>query len=437
MLVYSKLRKLHKALYALPAFVLALPTIPAFVLLPSFYAETMGLGLASVGAIFLGLRLLDVISDPLLGYVSDHTPSRFGKRRLPMAVGAVIGAPALIMLFSPAPDVSPGYLIGWGAILYLAWTAVQIPYVAWAVELEHDYVARAQLNGYREGAGLLGIMATGAAGLLLLSFTEQDRFQVLAWTTVILGCGAFYVTLRFVPEGRFIPSDKSRGLSFPWHNGLFLRVLTAWFLNGLANGLPAVCLPLFMTHILGASDKDQAALLFIYFLFAVIGIPAWVWLSRLYAKHSVWCLSMTMACAVFLTVPLLGTGDVYTFGVICALTGLTLGSDLALPPAIQADCADWDRLRFRKERTGTLFAYWSMSTKLALGLAVGFAFPVLSWAGLDDQTQTASILSKTALVVIYAVIPIVLKLFAIFLMRNFPIGPKQHQAIDRRLGSRA
>jgi len=434
---YSKLRKLHKGLYALPAFVLALPTIPAFVLLPSFYAETMGLGLATVGAIFLGLRLLDVISDPLLGYVSDHIPSRFGKRRLPMAIGAVIGAPALIMVFSPAPGVSAGYLIGWGAMLYIAWTAVQIPYVAWAVELEHNYAARAQLNGYREGAGLLGIMATGAAGVVLVTLTEQDRFQVLAWATVILGCGVFYVTLRFVPEGRFVPSDKSRALSFPWRNRLFLRVLTAWFLNGLANGLPAVCLPLFMTHILGASNTDQAALLFIYFLFAVVGIQGWVWLSRLYTKHSIWCLSMTMACAVFLTVPLLNAGDIVAFGFICALTGLTLGSDLALPPAIQADCADWDRFRFRKERTGTLFAYWSMSTKLALGLAVGFAFPALSWLGLDDQTQTASNQSKMALVVIYAVIPIVLKLMAIMLMRNFPIGPKQHLAIDRRLEIRA
>jgi len=434
---YSKLRKLHKGLYALPAFVLALPTIPAFVLLPSFYAETMGLGLATVGAIFLGLRLLDVISDPLLGYVSDHIPSRFGKRRLPMAIGAVIGAPALIMVFSPAPGVSAGYLIGWGTMLYIAWTAVQIPYVAWAVELEHNYAARAQLNGYREGAGLLGIMVTGAAGVVLVTLTEQDRFQVLAWATVILGCGVFYVTLRFVPEGRFVPSDKSRALSFPWRNRLFLRVLTAWFLNGLANGLPAVCLPLFMTHILGASNTDQAALLFIYFLFAVVGIQGWVWLSRLYTKHSIWCLSMTMACAVFLTVPLLNTGDIVAFGVICALTGLTLGSDLALPPAIQADCADWDRFRFRKERTGTLFAYWSMSTKLALGLAVGFAFPALSWLGLDDQTQTASNQSEMALVVIYAVIPIVLKLMAIMLMRNFPIGPKQHLAINRRLEIRA
>ena len=433
---YSKLRKLHKGLYALPAFVLALPTIPAFVLLPSFYAETMGLGLATVGTIFLGLRLLDVISDPLLGYVSDHIPSRFGKRRLPMAIGAVIGAPALIMVFSPAQGASSAYLIGWGAVLYLAWTAVQIPYVAWAVELEHNYAARAQLNGYREGAGLLGIMATGAAGVAMVSLPEQDRFEILAWATVILGCGVFYVTLRFVPEGRITPPDKSRALSFPWHNKLFLRVLTAWFLNGLANGLPAVCLPLFMVHILDASDTDQAGLLFIYFLFAVIGIQGWVWLSKLYTKHSVWCLSMIMACAVFLMVPLLSTGDIVAFGIICALTGLTLGSDLVLPPAIQADCADWDRFRFRKERTGTLFAYWSMSTKLALGVAVGFAFPMLSWMGLDDQTRAASDFSKTGLVVIYAVIPIVLKLMAILLMRNFPIGPQQHLAINRRLKSR-
>ena len=436
MLAYTKLQKLHRYLYALPAFVLALPTIPVFILLPTFYAETMGLGLATVGAIFFGLRLLDVISDPILGYISDQVPSQYGRRKLPMAIGAVIGAPALIMLFSPTPGVSQTYLIGWGALLYLAWTAVQIPYIAWAVELENDYVARADLNGFREGAGLLGIMATGAAGVLLVSYAEQQRFQVLSWVTILSGIFAFFLALRFVPNGRSVSSNQSKRLSFPWQNRLFLRVLTAWFINGLANGLPAVCLPLFMSHILDASDQDQAALLFIYFLFAVIGIPIWVWLSRILAKHTVWCMSMTLACVVFLTVPLLSAGDIFAFGLICALTGLALGSDLTLPPAIQADCADWDCLRFQKERTGTLFAYWSMSTKLALGLAVGIAFPVLSWVGLDDQTQTASIQSKTTLIVIYAVIPIVFKSIAIMLMKNFPLGLKQHQAISHRLESR-
>jgi len=106
-----KLKSLHKVLYALPAGILSLPTIPVFILLPSYYAETMGLGLAVVGSAFLGLRLLDVISDPILGWISDLIPSKYGKRKLPIAIGGLIGAPALIMIFTPSPDAGVEYLI--------------------------------------------------------------------------------------------------------------------------------------------------------------------------------------------------------------------------------------------------------------------------------------------------------------------------------------
>ena len=429
----SKLKSLHKILYALPASILALPTIPVFILLPSYYAETMGLGLAVVGSIFLGLRVLDVISDPILGWISDLIPSKYGKRKLPIAIGGVIGAPALIMIFTPDPDAGAEYLILWGGILFLAWTAIQIPYVSWAVELEHRYSARAQLNGLREGAGLLGVLGTGALGLFLAAYSEADRFQILAWVTVVLGSCVVFLALKFVPNGRFVIDKKPTWPNFPWKNKLFLRVLTAWFINGLANGLPAVCLPLFMSHVLNASETEQASLIFVYFLFAVIGIQGWVCLARYFSKHSVWCLSMALATVAFLGVPFLSNGDIVAFGVICAITGLALGGDLALPPAIQADCVDWDRYKFREERTGSLFAYWSMSTKLALGLAVGFSFSVLAWFGLDDQTETISQNSKTALIVIYSVMPIVLKILAIKVMWTFPIGSNQHEAIKRRL----
>jgi GPH family glycoside/pentoside/hexuronide:cation symporter len=432
----SKLKNLHKVLYALPAGILALPTIPVFILLPSYYAESMGLGLAVVGSAFLGLRLLDVISDPILGWISDLIPSKYGKRKLPIAIGGLIGAPALIMIFTPSPDAGVEYLILWGAILFLAWTAIQIPYVSWAVELEHRYGARAQLNGLREGAGLLGIMGTGALGLFLAAYSEAERFQILAWVTVVLGSGVIFLALKFVPNGRFALDKTSAWPTFPWKNKLFLRVLTAWFINGLANGLPAVCLPLFMGHVLNASETDQATLVFVYFLFAVIGIQGWVCLAGIFSKHLVWCLSMALATVAFLGVPFLSNGDIIAFGVICAITGFALGGDLALPPAIQADCVDWDRYKFRQERTGSLFAYWSMSTKLALGLAVGFSFSVLAWFGLDDQTEIVSQNSKTALIVIYSVIPIVLKLLAIRVMWTFPIGSSQHEAIVGRLERR-
>ena len=106
--------------------------------------------------------------------------------------------------------------------------------------------------------------------------------------------------------------------------------------------------------------------------------------------------------------------------------------DLALPPSIQADCADWDRHRFQKERLATLFSYWSMATKLALGLAVGIAFPVLDFFDLSSGSTA----SKIALVVIYAGLPVVLKTGAVALMWRFPLTKNKHRAVQRALEKR-
>ena len=125
---------------------------------------------------------------------------------------------------------------------------------------------------------------------------------------------------------------------------------------------------------------------------------------------------MLLACAAFIFVPFIGEQDVLAFGLVCAFTGIALGSDLAMPPSIQADCADWDRYKYRVNRTATLFAYWSMATKLALGVAVGIAFPTLELAGLTDGSETVETSAKWVLIVIYAVLPIVLKLGAVRMM---------------------
>ncbi len=430
MSAYSKSTTLHKVFYALPAFVLAFPAIPVFVLLPSFYAETVGLGLASVGSVLLIIRCFDVISDPVLGWVSDRIPARLGKRKLPMAIGGLVGAPALIALFSPPEQASIIYFAVCCFLLFLAWTAIQIPYLAWAAELETNYHTRTLLNGYREAAGIFGILFIAGIGVALSHLDETQRFSATAWVTVLCGVVVFLIALKWVPQGRIC--HKKTSFSFPKENKLFLRVLSSWFVNGLANGLPAVCLPLYLTHILRADEHAKAGLLFIYFLFAILGIPVWMYLAKTYSKHHIWCISMIMACVVFAFVPFLGDGDMVAFGLVCALTGLALGSDLSLPPSIQADCTDWDRCRFKKERLATLFSYWSMATKLALGLAVGIAFPLLDFFDLEAGNDTA----KTALIVIYAGLPVVLKIGAIAMMWTFPLGRKKHRAIQYALERR-
>ena len=75
---------------------------------------------------------------------------------------------------------------------------------------------------------------------------------------------------------------------------------------------------------------------------------------------------------------------------VCVLTGLCLGADMALPPAIQADVADWDRLRYRRNRTAGLFSLWNMATKLALALAAGLLLPTLAALGIEEATPAAS-----------------------------------------------
>ena len=87
--------------YALPAFVIAVPIIPVFINLPTFYGVELGLGLATTGLIMLLARLFDTVSDPLMGIVSDRYRWR-GLRRKPwITLGAVICGMALFNLLIP------------------------------------------------------------------------------------------------------------------------------------------------------------------------------------------------------------------------------------------------------------------------------------------------------------------------------------------------
>jgi Na+/melibiose symporter-like transporter len=144
---------------------------------------------------------------------------------------------------------------------------------------------------------------------------------------------------------------------------------------------------------------------------------------------------MVMAIVAFVFVPFLEAGDFGAFAVICLVTGAALGADLALPPAIQADVDDWDRYRFGVRRTALLFALWNMTNKLAMALAAGIALPILGAFGLTDggDEKTGALI---VLVLIYAVIPVVLKSGAIGMMWRFPLDGAHQVAIRRRLSRR-
>ena len=429
------------AFYALPAIAFAMPTIPVYIYLPAFYASELGLGLAATGLILVIARAFDVVTDPLIGILSDRWSSRFGRRKPWIIAGALIAAVAVVQLFQPPDGSGNAHLLIWLIALSLGWTMIAVPYTAWGAELSDDYHERARATGAREGASILGIVLAGAvpASAIGLGFAQRDGLAAVAWLAVAVGMVSVLLLAWRVPDrAAAVSAEPSVRLS-DWrqhisvvHNAAFLRLLAAWFVNGLANGLPAVLFAFYLDHALKADAAARGILIMSYFLAGIAAIPLWVGLSRRYGKHRIWCAAMLLACAAFVWVPFLGEGAIVAFFVICIVTGAAFGADLALPPAMQADVVDLDTLRTRKNRAGWYFALWSMATKAALAAAAGIAFGTLALAGFDAGGTNSSD-AIAALTVLYALVPTALKLGAVALIWGHPITARRQIIIRRRI----
>ncbi len=440
----AKLTKRVLIAYALPAFVVALPTIPIYINLPSYYGIELGLGLAATGFILLLARIFDTVTDPLIGVLSDRLNFKGARRKPWIAIGAVVAGMGLYKVLNPPGDVDVSYLLGWSILLYGGWTMVAVPYFAWGAELSDDYDERTRITSWREAAGLLGILGAGVVSAVAVNLDLSDGNPVasIAWLAIALGVVAFPILLKTVPDtmpARHSPSPVSfskfkadaRSLAA---NAPFVRLLGAWFINGLANGIPSALFLIYLQYALGAGEADRPFFILVYFFSGVMAIPLWLKVSQHFGKHRTWCASMIVAVFAFAMVPFIPSGGFLMFGVVCVITGMALGADLALPPAIQADVLDYDRWKFNRARAGVQFAMWGMATKLALAVSVGIALPSLQALGFNPQAPTED--GIWALLFLYGVVPIGIKALAIAMVWNFPITAAKHAIIRKRLQQR-
>lgn len=427
-------------LYALPGLPLAALTLPVYVFVPSYYAE-LGVPLALIGIALLVVRLLDAVTDPAIGFLSDRLKLPFGRRKPWLVLGLVPTMLAVWMVFVPPEQPTVTYLLFWSALLSIGWTLMILPYTAWGAELAEDYDGRTGVTARREGLVVAGTLlatatpavldATGMGGTANAMQTLAISLMILLPLTVAI-CVIFVLTPRNTTKRRI---NMREGITALRDNRTFLRLIAAFLINGWANGLPATLFVIFVTHVL-AAPALVGPLLFLYFVSGVVAIPGWLWIARRWNKHRTWVASMTLACATFVWVPFLGAGDVTAFAIICILSGFAVGADLVLPAAIQADVVDIDTAQTGEQRTGLYFALWSLATKLSLALAAGVAFPLLALAGFDATANTPNTnQSLFAVSMLYAGLPVILKLPALVLMWSFPLDRDAHRELRARINS--
>ncbi|WP_208988854.1 MFS transporter [Labrenzia sp. VG12] len=189
-----------------------------------------------------------------------------------------------------------------------------------------------------------------------------------------------------------------------WRGTFF--ALTA--LNTFASAIPAVLVLFFIRDRLGA-EAYTGLFLLIYFLSGALSMPLWTRLARKFGKIRTWQMSLGAAVLTFCWAVLLQQGDIAAYAAVCAFSGLALGADLALPPAILADHIDADG---RQADASRLFSIMAFLSKSALALATGLALPLLGLFGYQPNAPMTLELNFV-LSLTYAGIPCILKLSAL------------------------
>ncbi len=413
--------------YAAPAVPFATLTLPLYVFVPGHYAAALGLSIAAVGQALFFVRVFDAVSDPIVGWLADRAPRR--------KLWLIFSTPAVIlaawMLFRPPPDAGIGYLLGWGMALSAAWTAALVPYGAWGVELSASYAGRARVAAWRESATVVGTLLALVGVALAPSLPLPGPAPALTFFALAVAlllplfvAAAAIVTPEAPPAPR-IAVPTAQALREIAANGPFRRLLAAFFLNGLANGFPATLFVFYATHVLKRGDL-AGPFLVLYLAAGVAGVPVWLALARRWSKHRAWAVGMLVACASFPFAMLLGADAVVAFSLVCVATGFTLGADVALPASIQADVIDVDAAQSGAQRAAIYVSLWAFATKLALGLAVGVAFPILGAFGFNPAANVGAAAGLGALAFLYAGAPVLLKLVAVAMVWRFPLDQAEH-----------
>ncbi|WP_407276459.1 MFS transporter [Halothiobacillus sp. DCM-1] len=418
--------------YGTPGLPLAMLGLPLYVFLPAYYANNLGLGLAAVGLALMLARIWDVVLDPLIGFAADWVPAPHRRKKM-MVAGLVPFLIALHVLLQPPADAGLGTLYVAAFLGFAGWSLVTLPYQSLGAEADPTPLGRARLASAREGLGLVGVLCAAALPIL---FPQNPAavLQAVFYAVLILLPLSTLLLLWTVPEPIIRRQPPALTTLWPMLRTApaLRRLLAAVFLNNLANGIPAVLFVLYVEHFLQAPGA-LGWLLLLYFGSGILALPAWVWLARRLGSQRAWGLSIGLAGLSFAVVPALGSGQLAAFTVICLLSGLSLGADLALPAALQGDLATADDSAAQTERVGLYYGVFGLVSKLALAAATGLAFGLLSLAGYTaDSSQTA------ALAWIYGATPVLFKLVAGWLVWRQPWIHPAHRSLpgDRPHASR-
>jgi GPH family glycoside/pentoside/hexuronide:cation symporter len=406
----------------------------------NYLTDTVGLGAGLAGVAVMIGKLWDAVTDPMMGYLSDRTRTRWGRRRPYLLFGAV---PLLLSMwfFFTSPGIDPANQIAltvWATValmmLNTAYTVINIPYSSLTPELTDDYHERTSLNGYRFGFAVFGTIrapprfchrrraSDPGGGFSAVGLILGTVMAVTALATFLSVREKDHSNTEIPKEGFFATYLAV------FRNKPYLLVLGTYALNLTALNFLQGILVYYTKYIYGNESITTPAMV-ILLLVAMVCIPVSVFLSKKVGKKLTYQISFGVLASACALIYLFGEalGERF-FLAMMVYAGIGIGFGYVAPWAMVPDTIEYDAVMTGKRKEGSFYGMWTFASKVGQSLSMLISGAVLSAGGyVVDAAQTHA--AKGAIKLLIGPMPVVVLVAAIVLIQFYPLDEQTYERL--------
>jgi Na+/melibiose symporter-like transporter len=419
-------------------------------------------------ALMLG-KLFDGVSDPVMGYISDRTRTRWGRRRPWFMVGMAPLALSFIALFSAEAEWSQTelflWLLSWNVLFWSAQTVINVPHAALAGEMVEGHEERNAIMGWREVMSQVGLLIGASAPLMVLGAMQQgavdaalaqgmgeeaaraagmvargEAHRTMAWQfagLVFVGVLLTFVGTREPDTPRAPPRESIFGdFSDTLKSKPFRHFIVIFFFDQIASGLTATLVLYTIRDWWQFGGSHEMLLIIVFILSAIASIPFWVRLGRRWEKATIFAIGSFLSAGMLLgatLVPIFGIGMAYV-GLIGA--GIGSGARGVMAMSTMPDIIDDDELRTHTRKDGAYFGMWSVLRKTTRAFSIGAVGLGLGFWGYQEGALVQPESAVVGIMWMFSIIPGIASAICGLLFLRFPITRAIHKATIEELGRR-
>jgi len=414
----ARLSNLRLAAFSAPGVGLSLFYAPFPAIIAAFYASHTAVTTAAIATALLLVRVTDAFIDIGIGFASDNTDSRIGKRKPWMLAGAVLSVVACFLLFFPPPTAGATYFAIGIAAYYLTLGLTDIPLRSWIGELTSDYAERSRFAAWLTFMVLVGSMGFLLLPELLSSIGLVASSRIDSGMMAIYGiCAMIILPLGIVLAVTFLPSGRPLGRKVRVSIGdMFVAMrsnqpyqilLGAEVTTQIAWGVTYALIFIAFETYFGLAET-AALILVVATLTQIACVPLISWLSKRVDRHLIWGWS-SIVTAMLTPVALLFQRDTpaqfIPMAIFVSILSAFGTAQMMFPAPMVNDAADYDTFKTGTHRNGMLYSLRLLTYKASFAIGNAIGFYALALVGYDPKTTENSDGAAIGMLLTFTLVP--------------------------------